>query len=97
MASSGLGEFGSLGLNAIATEDEEPELNDEQFVLMEEIRDVTVVLSERTWKVVFEEEEIKFACAMAPPGRLELLGSPYCPERRQLELNSFSNGITSSS
>lgn len=66
-----------VGLYGLAADDEEPEREFVQFVWMDEMSEVTVVLSERTWNVVFDVAEIKVACAMGPPGRLELLGSPY--------------------
>jgi hypothetical protein len=50
---------------------------DEQLASMVDIRDVTVELSARRWNDVLDEFEMKFAWVIAPPGRLELLGSPY--------------------
>ena len=51
---------------------------DVQFAVIEVTSDATVELSEIMWKVVFVELDEKAACTMGPPGREELLGSPYC-------------------
>jgi hypothetical protein len=50
---------------------------DEQLASIVDIRAVTVELSAMTWNDVLDELEMKFASAMGPPGRLELLGTPY--------------------
>jgi hypothetical protein len=55
---------------------------DEQLASIVAIKDVTVVLSARRWNEVLDEFEMKLAWVIAPPGRLELFGSPYCQEKK---------------
>ena len=43
----------------------------------ERMSEVTVLLSDTTWNVVFVVLDENAACTKGPPGRLELLGSPY--------------------
>ena len=50
----------------------------EQFAEMDAMSETTVLLSDTTWKVEFVVFEENAAWVSAPPGRLELLGSPYC-------------------
>lgn len=78
MACSGFGAFGSDVLSRTGEVELEGERFEEvQFEPMEDISDVTVELSARTWNVVLEVLEIKLAWTIGPPGRLELFGSPY--------------------
>ncbi len=49
-----------------------------QFMRTDAMSETTVVLSATMWNVVLVVFEENAACAMAPPGRLELFGSPYC-------------------
>jgi len=53
--------------------------NVEQLVVTVEIRDETVVLSDKTWNVVFGLEllEMNVASMSAPPKRVVLNESPY--------------------
>lgn len=49
----------------------------EQASIMDSMRDVVVALSAMTWSVVFSVADWKGAWKRGPPGRDELLESPY--------------------
>ena len=51
-----------------------------QLEEMDAMRATTVLLSATTWNVELVVLEEKAACVIGPPGRLELLGSPYCSD-----------------
>ena len=60
----------------------------EQFAWMDAMSEVTVVLSATMWNVemglvVLVVLEEKVACVMGPPGRVVLLGSPYCEKEEE--------------
>jgi len=64
---------------------------EEQFVVIAEMREISVVLSARTWNVVgervaleeVEEEETNVEVIIGPPGRDELSGVPYSEESKR--------------
>jgi hypothetical protein len=90
MACSGLGAFGSEELNGRGRDEFDDEavvfrLKEVQFVVIAEMREMSVVLSDKTWKVVGERVELEDVevletnvdVIIGPPGRDELSGEPY--------------------
>ena len=74
MTCSGLG----ISLYRDGDDEELEELREEeQLVFMSQMRSVVVPLSATSRNTSWVEDDWKVAAAMAPPGRLELLGSPY--------------------
>ena len=52
-------------------------MSEEQFAETVEMREATVVLSDRMWNVLFIVADTNVASVIGPPGRLELSGRPY--------------------
>ena len=52
-----------------------------QLAATDSMSEFTVELSARRWNVLLEALSGKTVCAIGPPGRLELLTSPYCVDR----------------